>query len=75
MSKAKQTQVEAFLARISRGSVPVGGFYWVDPRAVRQAAPARPAEAPAVTSTHEGARGFGGRFAKWWPLRRTGELS
>ena len=35
MSKAKQTLVEAFLERVSRGAVPMGGFYWVDPKEIR----------------------------------------
>jgi len=35
MSKAKQTLTEAFLERISRGAVPMGGFYWVDPKELR----------------------------------------
>jgi hypothetical protein len=36
MSKAKQTLVEAFLERVSRGAVPMGGFYWVDPKELRR---------------------------------------
>jgi len=35
MSKAQQTLAQAFLERISRGAVPMGGFYWVDPKALR----------------------------------------
>jgi hypothetical protein len=35
MSKAQQTRAQAFLERISRGAVPMGGFYWVDPKALR----------------------------------------
>ena len=35
MSKAQQTLTQAFLERISRGAVPRGGFYWVDPKALR----------------------------------------
>jgi hypothetical protein len=35
MRKAKQTLTQAFLERISRGAVPMGGFYWVDPKDLR----------------------------------------
>ena len=35
MSKAQQTLAQAFLERVSRGAVPMGGFYWVDPKALR----------------------------------------
>jgi hypothetical protein len=35
MSKAKQTLTQVFLERISRGAVPMGGFYWVDPKDLR----------------------------------------
>jgi len=35
MSKAQQTLAQAFLERISRGAVPMGGFYWIDPKALR----------------------------------------
>jgi hypothetical protein len=51
MSKAKQTLTQAFLERMSRGAVPMGGFYWVDPKelrsrseTVRAAEKAKPAE-------------------------------
>jgi len=36
MSKAQQTLAQAFLERVSRGAVPMGGFYWVDPKALRR---------------------------------------
>jgi hypothetical protein len=36
MSKAKQTLVEAFLERVSRGAVPMGGFYSIDPKDLRR---------------------------------------
>jgi len=35
MSKPKQTLVEAVLARISLGAVPMDGIYWFDPKALR----------------------------------------
>jgi hypothetical protein len=37
MNSRKQTRAEAILKRMSFGAVPVGGVYWVDPRAVRAA--------------------------------------
>ena len=35
MSKSKQALVEAVLARISLGAVPMDGIYWFDPKALR----------------------------------------
>ena len=35
MSKAQQTLAQAFLERVSRGAVPMGGFYCVDPKELR----------------------------------------
>jgi len=37
MSKAKHTLIEAVLARMSLGAVPMDGIYWIDPKAVRAA--------------------------------------
>ena len=61
MSKAKQTLTQAFLERVSRGAVPMGGFYWVDPKALRSrnsdagASPRVPAEASAPQALQPGA--------------------
>jgi hypothetical protein len=52
MSNSKQTRVEAFLARISRGAVPMGGFYWVDPEELR--ASAETAGAQGVAANRDG---------------------
>jgi hypothetical protein len=38
MSKAKQTLFETVLARMSLGAVPMDGFYWFDPKALRERA-------------------------------------
>ena len=35
MSKSKHTLVEAVLARMSLGAVPMDGVYWFDPKALR----------------------------------------
>jgi hypothetical protein len=57
MSKAQQTLAQAFLERISRGAVPMGGFYWIDPKALRsqnkgvEATAATPAPTAPRTST------------------------
>ena len=34
MDRPKKTLTESVLARISLGAVPMGGFYWFDPREV-----------------------------------------
>ena len=41
MSKSKHTLIEAVLARMSLGAVPMGGFYWVDPKIMRERAAAQ----------------------------------
>jgi hypothetical protein len=46
MNSRKQTRAEAILERMSFGAVPVGGVYWVDPRAVRAAMADRSEQAP-----------------------------
>ena len=46
MNSRKQTRAEAILKRMSFGAVPVGGVYWVDPRAVRAAMADRSEQAP-----------------------------
>ena len=38
MSKAKHTLMEAVLARISLGAVPMDGVYWFDPKALAERA-------------------------------------
>jgi hypothetical protein len=61
MSKAQQTLAQAFLERISRGAVPMGGFYWVDPKALRSrnadagTGAKGPAEASAAKAPQPGA--------------------
>ena len=46
MNSRKQTRAEAILKRMSFGAVPIGGVYWVDPRAVRAAMADRSEQAP-----------------------------
>jgi hypothetical protein len=46
MNSRKQTRAEAILKRMSFGAVPMGGVYWVDPRAVRGAMADRSEQAP-----------------------------
>lgn len=48
MSKAQQTLAQAFLERISRGAVPMGGFYSVDPKALRSQSTGAEATAEAM---------------------------
>jgi hypothetical protein len=36
MSKSKHTLIEAALARMSLGAVPMDGIYWFDPKAIRE---------------------------------------
>jgi hypothetical protein len=61
MSKAQQTLAQAFLERVSRGAVPMGGFYWVDPKALRSrnadagASPKGPAGVSAAKALQPGA--------------------
>jgi len=38
MSKSKHTLVEAVLARMSLGAVPMDGVYWFDPKVMREQA-------------------------------------
>jgi hypothetical protein len=76
MSKAKRTLVEAFLERVSRGAVPMGGFYWVDPKDLRgHGENVTVASTPKPTPLDVAPKATGGWFAKWWPQRRSGELS
>lgn len=46
MNSRKQTRAEAILKRMSFGAVPMGGVFWVDPRAVRAAMADRNEQAP-----------------------------
>ena len=41
MSKSKHTLVEAVLARMSLGAVPMDGVYWFDPKVMREQAAAK----------------------------------
>jgi hypothetical protein len=36
MSTSRQALIEALLARISFGAVPIGGLYWLDPKVVAE---------------------------------------
>ena len=36
MSTSKQALIESILTRISFGAVPIGGFYWLDPKVVAE---------------------------------------
>jgi hypothetical protein len=36
MSSTRQAQIDAILKRISFGAVPIGGFYWLDPKVVAE---------------------------------------
>jgi hypothetical protein len=36
MTRTQQAQIDAMLKRISFGAVPIGGFYWLDPKAVAE---------------------------------------
>jgi hypothetical protein len=48
MSTTRQAQVDAILKRISFGAVPIGGFYWLDPKVVAEAQRQKVAAAKAV---------------------------
>ena len=50
MSKSKHTLVEAVLARISLGAVPMDGIYWFDPKALRGREPSGKADAEKATA-------------------------
>lgn len=47
MSKTKATLLEAVLARMSLGAVPMDGLYWFDPNALRERAQKSAASAQA----------------------------
>jgi hypothetical protein len=36
MSTTRQAQIDAILRRLSFGAVPIGGFYWLDPKVVAE---------------------------------------
>lgn len=75
MSKSKHTLGEAVLARMSLGAVPMDGHLWFDPKVLRQDTPAdKPGDMPATVgfSKVKAPRRW---LAKWWPLRRKGQLS
>jgi len=74
MSKAQQTLAQAFLERISRGAVPMGGFYWVDPKALRSrnadagTGAKGPAEASAAKAPQPGAMASQPSASAWRPV-------